>query len=86
MNYFRNTFFIIKINADFLLHPITSLQILVLVCLLMARFGRDGHIFQFGSNNTHFMGVGTCVGYAIIVPAVLCTYLLGSNLTFLVRH
>merc|ERR1711893_60967 len=57
--------------------------IVVLICLLLARFGRDGQIFHFGTNNTHFLGVGTCVGYAIIVPAVLFTYLLGSNLTFL---
>jgi len=29
------------------------------------------------------VGIGTMVGYAIIVPAILCTYLMGATLTFL---
>jgi hypothetical protein len=31
------------------------------------------------------LGKGVVVGYAIIVPAILLTYLLGANLTILVR-
>jgi hypothetical protein len=39
---------------------------------------------SFGSENNEFLGKGVVVGYAIIVPAVLFTYLLGANLTILV--
>lgn len=38
-----------------------------------------------GSESDQFLAVGTFVGYAIIVPSVLVTYLLGANLTILVR-
>ena len=62
----------------------------MLACLLITRFGGDaygGSILRFGSNDMLFIGIGTVVGYAIIVPAILCTYLIGAfNLTFLVRH
>lgn len=61
-------------------------QILVLICLLLARFGsKSGNILFFGGVDHTFLGIGTVVGYAIIVPAILVTYLLGANLTFLVR-
>ena len=56
-----------------------------MICLLLLRFGgRDGRIFMIGDEGDHFLAVGTFVGYAIIVPAILVTYLLGSNLTILV--
>ena len=51
---------------------------------MLARFGNDGHILNFGTYDHKFVGIGTIVGYAIIVPAILCTYLMGANLTFLV--
>ena len=60
------------------------MQVLVLVCLLMCRLGKDGHVFYIGSESDHFLAVGTFVGYAIIVPSILITYLLGANLTILV--
>ena len=57
----------------------------VLTCVLLARFGNKGHnILRFGDDNHTFLGIGTVVGYAIIVPAILCTYLIGANLTILV--
>ena len=37
----------------------------------MARFGQDGYPKPFGTVNDDFLGVGTTVGYAIIVPAIL---------------
>ena len=53
---------------------------------MLARFGNDGHyILDFGTHDHKFIAIGSIVGYAIIVPAILCTYLLGANLTFLVR-
>ena len=61
-------------------------QILVLICLLMCRFGRDGYVMAIGDNNDNFLAYGTLVGFAIIVPAILFTYLLGANLTILVRN
>ena len=51
---------------------------------MLARFGADGSILHFGDDNHKFLGIGCMVGYAIIVPAVLCTYLMGASLTFLV--
>jgi hypothetical protein len=63
----------------------THFQACVLVCLILARVGNDGKELYFGSNNNEFLGKGVVVGYAIIVPAILLTYLLGANLTILVR-
>ena len=57
---------------------------MVLVCLLLCRIGNEGYPFKIGGEGDHFLAVGTFVGYAIIVPAILVTYLLGSNLTILV--
>ena len=52
---------------------------------MLARFGNDGSPLGLGSNNLQFITIGTVVGYAIIVPAILCTYLIGAiNLTILV--
>lgn len=74
-------------NTYILRTPSGLLKILelvcVLVCLVLARVGRDGDPLSFGSYNNEFLGKGIVVGYAIIVPAVLFTYLLGANLTFL---
>merc|ERR1712018_683928 len=50
---------------------------------MLARFGRDGNVMTFGNIDLRFVGIGTLVGYAIIVPSILCTYLMGANLTFL---
>ena len=64
-------------------------QVLVFICLMLARFGNDGNIMRFAKNDfgsdLTFLGIGTLVGYAIIVPSILATYLMGANLTFLVR-
>eukprot|EP00088_Acartia_fossae_P039424 TRINITY_DN41042_c0_g1_i1.p1 TRINITY_DN41042_c0_g1~~TRINITY_DN41042_c0_g1_i1.p1 ORF type:complete len:158 (-),score=33.62 TRINITY_DN41042_c0_g1_i1:175-621(-) len=57
--------------------------ILVLICLMLARFGHDSRGVPFGWQDNDFLGKGTVVGYAIIVPAVLITYLIGSNLSIL---
>ena len=50
---------------------------------MICRFGNDGHRKTWGSDDDDFLGQGTTVGYAIIVPAVLLTYLLGANLSIL---
>ena len=81
----------LTLNTVFLRTPTGILKILEIVfvfaCLFMCRFGgeRSGTIFFVGANNygEHFLAVGIFVGYAIIVPAVLITYLMGANLTFL---
>ena len=59
------------------------LQVLVLIVLMICRFANDGHRKTWGSDDHDFLGQGTTVGYAIIVPAVLLTYLLGANLSIL---
>jgi len=74
----------ITIVTSFLVNP-SIFQACVLVCLILARVGRDGHPLSFGAENNEFLGKGIVVGYAIIVPAVLFTYLLGANLTILVN-
>ena len=53
--------------------------VLVLIVLLIARFGDEGHVISWGSNNYTFLGIGTSVGFAIIVPAIILTYLLGAS-------
>ena len=59
----------------------------MLICLLMCRFGgRDSYPLAIGDHNDNFLAYGTLVGFAIIVPAILFTYLLGANLTILVRN
>merc|ERR1712088_8949 len=58
--------------------------VIVIICLMLARFGGpQGNILNFADDHLKFLGIGTMVGYAIIVPAILCTYLMGANLTFL---
>ena len=59
-------------------------QVLILILLLIIRFGGSKHhALILGSVNDSFLGQGTVVGYAIIVPAVLITYLLGGNVSIL---
>ena len=43
---------------------------------MLARFGNDGNVLNMGDYNMKFVVIGTVVGYAIIVPAILCTYLM----------
>ena len=54
--------------------------ILIFVVLMIARFaGNNGSMVSWGNTNATFLGVGTCVGYAIIVPSIIICYLLGTN-------
>jgi hypothetical protein len=78
----------ITMNTVILRTPTGLLKILeivlVLICLFLCRFGgHDQNPFSIGSSSDHFLAVGTFVGFAIIVPAILLTYLLGANLTIL---
>jgi len=58
--------------------------IVVLICLMLARFGGDdSRPLHFGTDDQKFLGIGCMVGYAIIVPAILGTYLMGATHTFL---
>ena len=53
---------------------------IVLVVLLIARFGNEGHIIGWCTGNSlTFLGIGCTVGFAIIVPAIILTYLLGAT-------
>ena len=76
------------LNTSVLRTPTGILKIvetvLVLIVLMVARFGkRDYHIFRPFNEDNSFLGQGISVGYAIIVPSVLVTYLLGANLSIL---
>ena len=57
-----------------------------MICLILARYGVENNvrIFGNGSDDMTFLGIGLVVGYAIIVPAIILTYLIGANMTFLV--
>ena len=75
----------ITLNTGFLRTVNGILKILefciVLVILLIARFGgRDsGMIWWCTGESLTFLGIGSTVGYAIIVPAIVLTYLLGAT-------
>eukprot|EP00096_Caligus_rogercresseyi_P010529 TRINITY_DN3882_c0_g1_i1.p1 TRINITY_DN3882_c0_g1~~TRINITY_DN3882_c0_g1_i1.p1 ORF type:complete len:149 (+),score=27.96 TRINITY_DN3882_c0_g1_i1:148-594(+) len=56
--------------------------ITVLVILFLLRFIFE-HDYIFGNTDMKFIGIGTIVGYAIILPCVLLTYMLGSNMSVL---
>ena len=70
-----NTGFLKTINGIFKIVEF----VLVLIVLLIARFGDEGHVISWGSSNYTFLGIGTSVGFAIIVPAIILTYLLGAT-------
>ena len=76
------------LNTSVLRTPTGILKIveivLVLIVLMVARFSKHKH-HMFGPYNedNSFLGQGISVGYAIIVPSVLVTYLLGANLSIL---
>ena len=52
--------------------------VLVITVLLIARLGIDRQIVAWGGLDVQYLGIGCCVGFAIIIPAILLTYLLGS--------
>ena len=54
--------------------------VLVFIVLMLARFGgQNGFMISWGSNNYTFLGIGSSVGYAIIIPAIVLSYLLGAT-------
>lgn len=74
----------ISLNTGFLRTVLGLLKIVecvfIFVVLMIARFaGKTGSMVSWGNANATFLGVGTCVGYAIIVPAIIISHLLGSN-------
>ena len=74
----------ISINAGFLRTILGIMKIieciLILIVLLIARFGGNNkHMVGWSSENAKFLGIGSSVGYAIIVPSIILTYLLGAN-------
>ena len=53
---------------------------LIFIVLLIARFGGNNkNMVSWSSQNATFLGIGSSVGYAIIVPSIILTYLLGAN-------
>ena len=61
-----------------------TFQVCILVLLLIIRFGGHSHsALAFGTVNNNFFCQGTIVGFSIILPAVLVTYLLGGNVSIL---
>ena len=50
--------------------------------VLLAAFGNDGLRLHFGVED--FLGVGTSLGLALIVPLILLAYILGGSLFVMV--
>eukprot|EP00090_Calanus_glacialis_P019829 TRINITY_DN30400_c0_g1_i1.p1 TRINITY_DN30400_c0_g1~~TRINITY_DN30400_c0_g1_i1.p1 ORF type:complete len:148 (-),score=32.27 TRINITY_DN30400_c0_g1_i1:95-538(-) len=78
----------IQLNTSFLRTVNGILKIAECVCifilLLIIRFGGSNYsALSLGSVNNSFVGQGTVVGFAIIVPAILVTYLLGGSVSIL---
>ena len=73
----------ITLNTGFLRTVNGILKILefciILVVLLIARFGNNGKMINWCGENLTFLGAGSTVGFAIIVPAIVLTYLLGAT-------
>lgn len=69
-------------NLAVLKSPLGLLKILlsaVLVTIvLLAAYGNDGFRLTFGLQD--FLGVGTSLGLALIVPLILLAYILGGSL------
>ena len=79
---------VIKLNTSFIktVPGILKLAefVLDLILLFVARFGghQDGHttyIQPWGQLDATFTGIGCCVGYAIIIPSIILSYLLGAQ-------
>ena len=71
-----NTGFLKTINGIFKIVEF----VLIFIVLLIARFGDEGKPISWGSSwNITFLGIGASVGFAIIVPAIILTYLLGAT-------
>ena len=62
------------------------IQAVLVTIVLLARYGNDGLRLQFGVDNTDFLGVGTSLGLALIVPLILLAYILGGSLFVMVRY
>ena len=77
MAYALNTGFLRTINGVFKLVE----MFIVLIVLLITRFGGGGGdpIGWCITYNALYLGIGSTVGFAIIVPAIILTYLLGAN-------
>ena len=61
-----------------------SFQAVLITIVLLARFGNDGLRLHFGIDNSDFLGVGTSLGLALIVPLILLAYILGGSLFVMV--
>ena len=57
-------------------------QAVLVTIVLLAAFGNDGLRLTFGVED--FLGVGTSLGLALIVPLILLSYILGCILFVLV--
>ena len=52
--------------------------------VLLAAFGNDGLRLTFGVED--FLGVGTSLGLALVVPLILLSYILGGSLFVMVSQ
>ena len=81
MAYLLNTGFLRTVTGVFKVIEMC----LVLVLLMITRFGGDDGILVDWciSYSVMYLGIGSTVGFAIIVPAIILTYLLGANSSIL---
>ena len=55
--------------------------VLVFILLMVARFGNDGNQVAWGNEDKQFLGIGSSVGYTIIVSTLIVSYVLGATTT-----
>lgn len=60
------------------------LQAVLVAIVLLTSFGNDGYRLTFGVQD--FLGVGTSMGFAMVIPLVLFSYLLGGSLFVMVSY
>ena len=77
----------IELNTEFIKTVPGILKVaellMVLIILFIARFGSSGNIIDWGGPNATFLGVGTSVGFSIIIPVIILTYILGATVSTL---
>ena len=77
----------VELNTEFIKTVPGILKIaellMVFIILLIARFGSSGNMIDWGGTNATFLGIGTSVGFAIIIPVIILTYILGANVSTL---
>ena len=73
-------------------HCLITFKVLVFICLTLMRCRGESKFLGLRGpsgldEDLAFLGIGICVGYAIIVPSTICSYIVSKyEVTFMVNH